>query len=380
MRTLYLNYMTCAGKLLLFILIWFFPISINAQSIPKIKFEGEQYVNLDAFCKHLECTVHYQWTQYKVFLKNPKNGVTAVLSTITKLALIDGQVLRLDRQILRQGADQLALHIKGAESLAALLGLRKLELGEYDSSIDSSRERGIQKNIYKVVLDAGHGGTDLGTKFGKVTEKEIALNYVLELRQALVRLLPETEILLTRTKDEFVGLPERAKFANENKADLFISIHVNHSPNKLSHGIETYILNPEATDDDARKLALLENESWLKSSELTHSDQPVLTKILIDLEQTRYIQSSAVVASLVQNGLAKVASMYGLKSRGVKQGFFYVLSQVAMPSTLVELGFLSNTHDRKHLLSGDFRARAIAAIAKAVAEYREVLVTKAQAH
>jgi N-acetylmuramoyl-L-alanine amidase len=174
--------------------------------------------------------------------------------------------------------------------------------------------------------------------------------------------------ILTRDDDLYVTLPDRAHLANSRNASLFLSLHVNHAPDAKVEGIESYILSPEATDDEAKKLALLENDTWLKSAKIGDAGNDI-RKILIDIEQEKYIQDSALIASMAMQEMGPLDSRRGLKSRGVKQAMFYVLSQVAMPSLLVEMAFLSNTGDRGRLMNVEFRDDFVQALVTALKRY-----------
>ncbi|MBI3558719.1 MAG: N-acetylmuramoyl-L-alanine amidase, partial [Deltaproteobacteria bacterium] len=117
------------------------------------------------------------------------------------------------------------------------------------------------------------------------------------------------------------------------------------------------------------------NDTWLKNSKISEAGDTI-RKILIDMEQTKYIQNSALVASMIQQELGPLDVTHGLKSRGVKQAMFYVLSQVAMPSTLVEMGFLSNTGDRSRLMDVVFRDEFIKSLISALKRYRDKVNSK----
>ncbi|MGZ3693870.1 MAG: N-acetylmuramoyl-L-alanine amidase family protein, partial [Bdellovibrionota bacterium] len=183
------------------------------------------------------------------------------------------------------------------------------------------------------------------------------------------------EVSFSRTRDVFLPLDIRTKLAAKWKADLFVSIHVNSSQRSDAHGTETYILNQEATDAEARKLALIENSIASSAKER----QSAVQDILWDMEQTAYLQDSAYLASYLQGAL--VANAHDLllkekiagdwKNRGVRQAPFYVLNRAAMPAVLVELGYLSNPRDRKLLLSKSFQESLAKALADGVKKYKE---------
>jgi N-acetylmuramoyl-L-alanine amidase len=172
-----------------------------------------------------------------------------------------------------------------------------------------------------------------------------------------------------------VPLEIRPKLAKEWKADLFVSLHVNSSPSALAQGTETYILSQEATDAEARKLALLENSIAGKADAKASAVQDILW----DVEQTAYLQDSAYLASYIQKSI--VANAHDLlrkeklpgdwRNRGVRQAPFYVLDRAPMPAVLVEIGYLSNPRDRSLMGEKIFMESLAKAIAEGVKKYKE---------
>ena len=232
----------------------------------------------------------------------------------------------------------------------------------------------LQRPVKRVFLDPGHGGYDVGTKAGASLEKNITLQFARLAADELRR--RGFEVTFSRTKDVFLPLDIRTKLAAEWKADLFLSLHVNSSPQSSAHGTETYILSQDATDAEARKLALIENSIATSAG---REKQSAVQDILWDMEQTAYLQESAYLASYIQEAL--VANAHELlqkrkeaddwKNRGVRQAPFYVLNRAAMPAILVELGYLSNASDRKRLLNRPFLESLARALAEGVKKYKE---------
>lgn len=332
--------------------------------------QGKPYVSVKQFCFALGCKAFYQWANHKAVIQNVKAKSGAVVSSITHVALVDGKVVYFDGDILSDLNEGYLLPTDLAIKLAASLRLGQIVQHE----IQKPKPPDVQNKLSVLVIDPGHGGNDYGTGVGSIHEKDVAMIYAMKLRDELKKSMPELQVLLTRETDKYVSLPDRAKFANEKGAHFFLSLHVNHAPNARIEGAETYILNPEATDDEARQTALLENETWLKSSGIKPSDGDIVSKILIDMEQTKYIQDSALMASFIQQELGRLDAIHGLKNRGVKQAMFYVLSQVAMPSALVEMGFLSSTGDRGRLMNVAFRDEFVKGIVNAIKQYRDRIV------
>jgi N-acetylmuramoyl-L-alanine amidase len=218
-----------------------------------------------------------------------------------------------------------------------------------------------------VVIDPGHGGYDPGTAASDGTrEKDVALAIGIRVAAALKAAGIRAE--LTRTNDTFLSLAERTAAANQAGADLFVSIHMNSSPDAEVSGIETYYLN-NTTDRATIRLARMENAV---SGGYSLSGSPDLNYILTDMRQQYKANDAASLAQMIEGETAStVASSMGLqlKPLGAMQGPFYVLVGAMMPAVLVECGFLSNA-DEAHLLETPAYQQALAdGIARAVADY-----------
>ncbi len=215
-----------------------------------------------------------------------------------------------------------------------------------------------------VVIDAGHGGRDVGARGGRgLVEKDV----VLDVSRRLAKRLQHggLRVVLTRDSDRFVSLEERTSIANDARSDLFISIHANSAPNPKPRGIETYFLSLKASDDAAREVALRENESFDADAAALLQADPVLA-ILGDMAANDYMKESDEFARLAQAELAHAGST---PSRGVKQAHFVVLRLVQMPSSLIEIGFLSNATDERSLRRSESRDAIADALARAVLQF-----------
>ena len=230
-----------------------------------------------------------------------------------------------------------------------------------------SEQMGLK--VRRIVLDAGHGGKDSGAIGpGGLQEKDAALDLVL----ALAALLEDQgyEVGLTRDEDRSVPLGRRAEIANEQRADLFISIHLNSAPQRSLGGAEVYTLDV-ASDRYAVRLAARENAA---------GDGRVseLGLILADLATKANTADSAKVANSVDREVA-LAYGGGDKVHGVKHALFRVLVGARCPAILVEAGFISNPEEEKKLRSAEFRDRLARAIADGVARFMGVRDELAQA-
>lgn len=219
-----------------------------------------------------------------------------------------------------------------------------------------------------VVLDPGHGGVETGAVGPSgLQEKDVTLDLAQRLKRVLER--DSIAVVLTRDEDRLVGLDERTAIANHNRAALFLSIHLNGSPRVSARGAETYFLSTDATDDEARTLAALENRSsGVESKELVTVDgeQRNLDLVLWDLAQNQFFAESSNLAESVQRQLNELA---GTRDRGVRQAPFRVLMGATMPAILVEVGFISNVAEEERFRSLTHRTETVTAIATAVREF-----------
>lgn len=230
-----------------------------------------------------------------------------------------------------------------------------------------SLTRALGLRIGRVVLDPGHGGHDQGTKGpAGLLEKDL----VLDVAQRLGALIEERlggEVVYTRRTDEFVPLEERTAIANEQKADLFLSIHANSSPIRRVSGAEVFYLN-FTTSKEALDLAARENAGHGKSIfELRELIQKIALKD--KLEESREF------AGYVQRELSREWKRLNssARDRGVKKAPFVVLIGASMPSVLAEIGFLSNPRDEELLKKPEYRDRLAEALYRGVERYAQSL-------
>lgn len=218
--------------------------------------------------------------------------------------------------------------------------------------------------IHTIVLDPGHGGPNSGAiSSNGLAEKDITLPIAIRLKAALESAMP-VRVILTRDRDAELELDARAAIANQNKADLFISLHVNSSYGRTAHGAETFFLSLQASDDIAAEIAAMENASSGGSTESPLDD---LDLILWDLAQSHHLSESQRFARFVQEELN---GALGLTDRGVKQAPFRVLRGAAMPAVLVELGFLSNPSEERKLEDSAYRTQLVDALVRATLRYK----------
>ena len=208
------------------------------------------------------------------------------------------------------------------------------------------------KGGFTLVIDAGHGGNDPGAIGRKAKEKTINLNVALALGKMINDAYPEVNIVYTRKNDKTVPLVERAAIANRAKADLFISIHTNASKSRKARGCETFTLG-SGSSAEAKKAAMYENEAILlednfKETYKGFDPRSTESYIIFELIRSHDMEKSIHCAEAIQK---KMVGRSKLLNRGVSNAGFLVLHRTAMPSILVELGFISNTTEEQFLIS-----------------------------
>jgi N-acetylmuramoyl-L-alanine amidase len=230
----------------------------------------------------------------------------------------------------------------------------------------------IKDKVSKVVIDAGHGGKMPGAVTKQTKEKEINLKVALRVGKLISDNFNDVTVIYTRKKDETVELYQRAEIANKNKADLFISIHCNSvDNNNQARGIETFVMGLEQTEASiavAKKEnadILLENDYKTNYSDFDPNSPEAY--IIFSLYNSAYLKSSMTIASKVQKHLVTNTK---LKDREVKQAKIFVLYKVAMPSILIELGFISNPEEEKFLLHEGNQELMAISIYNAFVEYK----------
>ena len=226
-----------------------------------------------------------------------------------------------------------------------------------------------QQKTYTVVIDAGHGGHDAGAcAFGR-KEKDINLAVALLTRKYIEQAHPEIKVYMTRSTDVFIGLQQRANFANKKKADLFISIHTNSAQSSKASGTETYVLGLRRANDNL-EVSKRENQVILLEKDYKETYEgfdPNSTEsyIIFEFMQNVHLATSIDVASEVQKSFVKL----GRGNRSVRQGPFLVIRETAMPSILIELGFITNKAESDYLASQSGREELARGISDGFSRY-----------
>ncbi|HOY40148.1 MAG: N-acetylmuramoyl-L-alanine amidase [Bacteroidales bacterium] len=229
-------------------------------------------------------------------------------------------------------------------------------------------------SVKRVVIDPGHGGKDPGAVGAISKEKDLTLAISLKVGDLIKKSFPDVEVIYTRSTDEFVELHKRAQIANEKKADLFICIHVNAIAGGTAYGAETFVMGLSVTDENMR-VAKLENSVILKEDNYQNNyegfdpNSPE-SNIMFSLYQNAFIEQSLKLSDKVQKYMKSVAGRY---DRGVKQAGFLVLWRTAMPSILIECGFITHKDEEKYMNSEEGQNQIAKAIFDAFSDYKKSL-------
>ncbi|MCB0396635.1 MAG: N-acetylmuramoyl-L-alanine amidase [Flavobacteriales bacterium] len=230
--------------------------------------------------------------------------------------------------------------------------------------------------IRTVVIDAGHGGHDPGCSGAGALEKDVALSLALKLGKHIEEQFPEVKVIYTRKEDKFIELHKRAAIANENKADLFICIHLNSGP-AAAYGSETYVMGLHKSAANL-EVAKRENASILLEDDYQEQYDGYDPKspegsTILELFQSAHLEQSLSLATKIQSQYKNKAKM---KDRGVKQAGFLVLYKTTMPSVLIESGFLTNPSEEAFLTSAEGQAKVAAGLFNAFSEYKKEMESK----
>jgi N-acetylmuramoyl-L-alanine amidase len=278
------------------------------------------------------------------------------------------------------------------------------------SSVSIGQTRGTGSKIRTIVVDAGHGGTDVGARGRYSTEAQITLEISLKLEEELKSLLPDTRIVMTRTTDVFHNVREKASIANSEGGDLFVCIHVNAAapikhrefikyktvtyysgkgkkrkkhtkqepvyrywttPNPRN-GTSTYVFAADRSDEKAS--GLLDDERFESESEVVDVPDPSSPEAMIKarLWSQKFFKNSVKLASLIEGEFTEMGrTSLGVLQRNEKG--IWVLQATNMPAVLVETGFITNQEEEDYLNSEKGQQEMVAAIAKAVVEYKNLV-------
>lgn len=232
-----------------------------------------------------------------------------------------------------------------------------------------------------IVLDAGHGGSDHGANrtysdIGRVAEKDVTLAITLKVGAMLER-NKDFKVIYTRKIDEYPSLSDRTNLANRSKADLFVSIHCNSSVRPTAYGTETYVQGPDQNDTNL-EVAKRENDVIFldeKDKQTFGAYDPSSPESLIalKLQQSKYLESSLLLGGLVEDNFVNKDKRF---SRGVFQKNLHVLRMNAMPSVLIETGFINHPEESHYLASDRGQTEIAESIYNAIIDYKKAVDRK----
>lgn len=227
--------------------------------------------------------------------------------------------------------------------------------------------------IKTIVIDAGHGGKDPGCLGAHSREAHVAMGVSAELGRIFKEYMPEINVVFTRESDYFVELHERANIANRAGADLFISIHCNAGP-PTAFGTETYTMGLHTSNGNLEvakreNAVVLKEDDYIQNYDGFDPNSPE-SHILFSLYQNSHIDNSLRFAAKIEDQFKNRVSRH---SRGVKQAGLLVLWKTAMPSVLVEMGFLTNKEEENYLNNKENQVLLASGIYRAFKEYKQEL-------
>ncbi len=230
-----------------------------------------------------------------------------------------------------------------------------------------------QERPFTVIIDPGHGGRDPGAVGATSKEKDIVLSVGLKLGRMIERGHPDVKVLYTRNEDRFVELNKRAEIANKAKGDLFISIHCNAVDRRRTspRGVETFVLGLHRSKDNldvakAENAVIMYEEDYSVKYEGFNPNEPE-SYIIFEFMANEFLDQSVRFATMVQNQLVSNSQR---ENRDVRQAGFLVLREVAMPSVLVELGYISHRQEENYLKSENGQTSLATSIYNAFQQFK----------
>lgn len=243
----------------------------------------------------------------------------------------------------------------------------------FTSNLSIAQSAPDEIRIRKVVIDPGHGGRDPGAVGSFSYEKDLTLKLSLKLGGYIKENFPDIEIIYTRDTDKFVELYKRAQMANKQNADLFISIHINAAGSPNAYGAETWVMGLSKSAANLavakKENSVIENEENYESNYDGFDPNSPESNIMFSIFQNANLDQSLNLAGLVQD---QFTNRVGRHNRGVKQAGFLVLYKTAMPSILIEAGFISNLAEEKYLNSEEGQTYMSSAMYRAFRDYKKI--------
>ena len=332
-------------------------------TIVPVVIDGINYYNLNELRSNLRSANHIiDYEHNKVSFNLYNNSIIIYLNT--QFAVSRGVLSNMSYEVLQRNND---FYIPETFFTRTLPFFYQNHITWNEQNRTITADKPTDRRINTIVIDPGHGGRDPGALGRRFQEKNIVLAVAQNLKTQLERELG-VRVLLTRDRDIAVPLMDRTNFANENRADLFISLHTNSSTARSAHGIEVYYLATAQTDE-ARAVEALENQvvyDFEGGAEAVRQYDD-LAFILADMQQAQHILESSDLAIRLQTELIGSTRAF---DRGVKQAGFYVLRGAFMPAVLVEIGFISNENEETKLNQRAYQDQIVSAVVEGVKSFK----------
>ncbi len=288
----------------------------------------------------------------------PKIKVPEPLNDL-RIAQYDNKTIRIVFQ--RDSILKSSIHINGSRVEISYGKKRSTQPIKIEKSYDKFVKSLPSNKI--IVIDAGHGGKDAGAVGSRTRyEKNAVLKIALKLGSILKK--RGYRVYYTRTKDKFIKLRDRTKYANRKNADLFLSIHANASKKKSLHGVETFFLSP-ARSKRSKNVAALENQSDIH--EMNYFSKQTFLNVF---NREKIISANKLALDVQQGMLNRLKSKYSkIRDGGVREAPFWVLVGAQMPAILIETGYISNVSERKRIFNSHYQDLMVKGIADGIDSY-----------
>jgi len=317
---------------------------------------GTEYIALVKFCQQRNLTWEYDPFTRRITLGDSAHRVNMRIGE--SLVTVDGNPRSMGDPVVSDRGRVLIPDSFRRGTLDALFTRR--------ISRPQKRSRVAKMGINKIVIDPGHGGKDPGAvSRSGLKEKDVNLDISKKLA-ALLR-SEGVEVVMTRNKDEFISLSRRAKIANRERPDLFISVHANANHSRRIQGFEVYCITSTPAKDSKRVRASASSlPPDIDKSSIVNSSN--LRRVLWDMTYTSNRADSVELSDLVCENMGRAST---IKISGTKYANFYVLKKTQMPAILVEAGYLSNSQEEKLLKTSRYRQQVAEAINQGIKEYAQ---------
>ena len=355
------------------------------NDINSFKLNDIIYFSIEEFCDVEDCNIIYYEDKSKVavIFDNIKITFSSNLSFAQvdnkTINLLNGMLIKDDNFYIPANSFNLISENFFIPKVSFNIRTNKFKILPYNAQpivnvtesqdtikyVDFTHNYNINKSIKTIVLDAGHGGKDPGAiGYYNIKEKNVVLDITNELGRYIKNNHPDIDVIYTRTDDTFLGLRDRTNIANQNKGQIFISVHANASTAKSAKGFEIFLLGTNSVDK-AMEVTIRENASI--AFEENQDQYETENQIIASHLQMGLLKESEKLAIFIENSVKK--ELPKTRIRGIKQAGFYVLVGASMPNILVEVGFISNKSEAKLLNKSGYRKQMAKGIYDGISEY-----------